>query len=332
MKRIFFGVLIAACVFVVPLAALAQSEEPVIYVIKQGDTLWGLSDRFLSDPFYWPDMWARNPSISNPHLIYPGQRLKIYPDRIEIEPAPAAAKGPRAAAPETEVAPEKTFTINGSEGFLAEKEPVPSGHIVVTKNDRQAVGTDDIVYTDIGRSRGARAGDRFSIYRQMETVSHPVKNYTIGYRIAPLGTLRLVELKDNNSKAVITRSFREVGPGAFLQPYRDRKREITLRAARKDLAGYIVSSRDGIITLGVGDIAYLDLGRKQGLQVGNLLYIVRDINPSMHYTAGKNLVLPKDVVGAVVVIDTGDNTSAALIVKSVEPIYRGYEVEAKKFQ
>lgn len=332
MKRIFLAVLLAACVFAVPLAVLAQPEEPVIYVIKQGDTLWGLSDRFLKDPFYWPDLWANNPAITNPHLIYPGQKVRIYPDRIEIEPAPvAAAKGPGAAAPQTEVAAEMAFLVNGAEGFLAEKEPNPSGHIVMTNNDKQLAGADDVVYTDIGRANGARTGERFSIFQQMEAVSHPVKNYTVGYRVASLGTLQIVELKDKNSKAIITRSFREIGPGSYLMPYRNRKREISLRAARKDFDGYIVSSRDGIITLGAGDIAYMDLGKKQGLEVGNLLYVVRDMKPGMSYSERKTRVLPKDVIGAVVIVDTGENTSTGLIVKSVEAIYRGDRVELKKY-
>ncbi len=333
MKRSFIAVLLAACVLAIPLTTLAQPEEPIIYIIKQGDTLWGLSDQFLKDPFYWPDLWARNPSVTNPHLIYPGQRLKIYPDRIEIEPAPsAAAKVPRATAPETGAAAEKTFVVNGSEGFLAEKEPKTSGHIIVTNNDKQLTGTDDVVYTDIGKAGGARTGERFSIFQTMETVSHPVKNYTVGYRVASLGTLQLVDLKKNNSKAIITRSYREIGPGAYLMPYRNRKREISLRAARKDFEGYIVSSRDGIITLGAGDIAYLDLGKKQGLEVGNVLYVVRDMKPSStNYFERKSRSLPRDVIGAVVIVDTGENTSTALIVKSVEAIYRGDRVDLKNY-
>ncbi len=333
MKRSFFAVLLAACFFAFPLTTLAQPEEPIIYVIKQGDTLWGLSDRFLKDPFYWPNLWARNPSVTNPHLIYPGQKLKIYPDRIEIEEAPTmVAKGPRAAAPETEVAAEKTFLVSGAEGFLAEKEPNPSGHIIVTNNDKQLVGTDDVVYTDMGRASGAKTGEKYSIFQKIESVGHPVKNYTVGYRIASQGTLQLVELKENSSKAIITRSYREAGPDSYLMPYRNRKREISLRAARKDFEGYIVSSRDGIITLGTGDIAYLDLGKKQGLEVGNFLYVVRDTKPgTTNYFEKKSRVLPKDVIGAVVVVDTGENTSTALIVKSVEAIYRGDRVELKKY-
>src|SRR5512138_2242526 len=63
----------------VPRSGHAQSEEPTVYVIQKGDTLWGLSERFMKDSRYWPNLWARNPEhITNPHFIFPGQKLKFY--------------------------------------------------------------------------------------------------------------------------------------------------------------------------------------------------------------------------------------------------------------
>jgi hypothetical protein len=332
MKRIFFGVLFLVSVLAVPLAALSQSEEPVIYVIEKGDTLWGLSDRFLNDPYYWPDLWARNPKITNPHLIYPGQRVRIYPDRIEIEPAPMAKAIPTTkAAPAKrtaeEVAPTRTFVVNGSEGFLLEKRINPAGHIIAAQNDRKLVGDHDVVYTDIGRVTGARQGDNFAIFSEVETVSHPVTNAVMGYRVASLGTLKLAELEKDNSKAIITRSYQEIGPGSYLMPYQGKKRPITLKAADRNLEGYIISTRDGNISVGAGDIAYLDLGKRQGLQPGNLLYVVRDITPERVYSDRKVGDLPKDVIGAIVVVDMGENTSTGLIVKSVVSIHKGDKVK-----
>src|SRR4051812_42339180 len=52
---------------------------PDEYTIQKGDTLWDLSQKFLNNPWYWPKIWSLNPSIENPHWIYPGNKLRIVP-------------------------------------------------------------------------------------------------------------------------------------------------------------------------------------------------------------------------------------------------------------
>ena len=47
------------------------------YIVKEGDTLWDLSDEFLHDPFAWPDLWENNRHIQDPHWIYPGDSLYL---------------------------------------------------------------------------------------------------------------------------------------------------------------------------------------------------------------------------------------------------------------
>src|SRR5512141_3206607 len=90
MKRKLLPLVLLLAVAVHAGSAFAK-DEPFIYVIKKGDTLWGLSERFLKDPHYWPDLWSRNdPDITNPHFIFPGQKVKVYPDRIVVEKAPPA--------------------------------------------------------------------------------------------------------------------------------------------------------------------------------------------------------------------------------------------------
>jgi hypothetical protein len=37
--------------------------------VRKGDTLWGISERYLDDPWLWPELWQLNPEISNPHLV-----------------------------------------------------------------------------------------------------------------------------------------------------------------------------------------------------------------------------------------------------------------------
>ena len=45
-------------------------------IVQKGDTL-DISTMFLEDPWYWPEIWFKNPQVENPHLIYPGDTLAI---------------------------------------------------------------------------------------------------------------------------------------------------------------------------------------------------------------------------------------------------------------
>ena len=61
----------------IPVAELAPNA-PDHYVVKRGDTLWGIAGVYLRRPWSWPQLWGMNKqAIANPHLIYPGQTLYL---------------------------------------------------------------------------------------------------------------------------------------------------------------------------------------------------------------------------------------------------------------
>lgn len=82
-----------------------KSDYPREYVVKKGDTLWGIASRFLVDPWYWPEIWYRNPQLENPHLIFPGDMLSLT--YINGRPALQVTRTEEVAAvvPTTEAAP-----------------------------------------------------------------------------------------------------------------------------------------------------------------------------------------------------------------------------------
>jgi len=329
--------LLLAMFLIVPCLAFAQEqEEPTIYVIKQGDTLWGLSERFIKDPKYWPNMWSKNSQITNPHLVYPGQKVRVFPDRLEFIPKEEAAapkkaptvtaSGATVATTESlaEVAKERTYSVRGSEGFILEKETRPSGTIISLNNNRNIAGDDDIVYTDIGRERGVKGGEKFSIFRKDGTVSHPASNEILGTKITPLGTVQLTDLEKSTSRAIITKTNQEITPGSYLLPARENKpREVTLKMSARELKGYIVDSYSGISIIAAGDIVYTDLGSDHGAEPGNMLYVVRDVTIDVSSTTGYTQRLPQELLGALVILETGKRTSTALVVKSIDAIYKG---------
>lgn len=70
-------------------------EEETAYTIKQGDTLWDIANTFLKDPFLWPFIWKANPDITNPDLIFAGNKLSIP----NIAPIERAMQAPAETAP-----------------------------------------------------------------------------------------------------------------------------------------------------------------------------------------------------------------------------------------
>jgi len=66
--------------FHVPFAA-SQPATPALldgwHVVRPGETLWDLAERYLGSEEAWPKLHALNPDVANPHQIKPGQRVRV---------------------------------------------------------------------------------------------------------------------------------------------------------------------------------------------------------------------------------------------------------------
>jgi|GEM_PF-494534 len=318
-------------------AIAADPEKPTIYIIKKGDTLWGLSERFIKDPNYWPQMWSKNGQITNPHFIYPGQQVRVFPDHLEFIPkeqqSKTAANGSqkaganKASEQKETVASEKMYSITGSEGFIMESDTIPDGVITSINHNRVIAGMDDIVYTNLGSSNGVKGGEKYDIYRKEIIIKHPHTGNIIGTKVTPLGSLQLQDVESNASRAVITASYREITSDAYiLKPRSNGKKEIALKEPVSTLSGYVVESFRGTSMIASGDVVFIDIGTTQGAEVGNMLYIVRDVKTNEAFYERAKATLPQELIGAVVIIETGNKSSTALVVKSVETIYKGDKI------
>lgn len=83
MKKIMLILLLAA-----PAAAVTQHK------VSQKEHLWGLARHYYGNPFLWRTIAEANPSVKNPHWIYPGQVLLIPDMPRQQAPAVVEASAP----------------------------------------------------------------------------------------------------------------------------------------------------------------------------------------------------------------------------------------------
>ncbi len=323
--------ILLACLLLLPLSSWAQGNQGAgqTYVIKKGDTLWGISQRFLQDPDYWPDLWANNPFIRNPHFIYPGQKVAIYDGRIEIVPtrpkAPETHPAPKPVPPK----PQEQITIKslgGSEGFVGEDGLASAGRLVDTVDNRLLMATGDTVFLQMNDLAAVHPGDRYSLVQIGKEVIHPVSGKVIGRQVTPVGTVKITAVDADVATAVITTAYREIQRGARVIPYHPAARKIALKKATRSLSGTLVASQRDQIVLAQWNVIYIDLGSQDGLEVGNLLNLSRPRKATERALQGKEIQLPDTLVGSAVVLKTEAHTASALVLKSVAPIYRGDRV------
>jgi hypothetical protein len=106
--RITLSLAILSTCVASPAALAAQQTAPQQqreHVVRKGDTLWDLAALYLSNPFQWPLIFDANRGVvENPHWIYPAERL-IIPPVLQDQTAVAVAVQPVAPEPAVATSP-----------------------------------------------------------------------------------------------------------------------------------------------------------------------------------------------------------------------------------
>jgi len=72
--------LVASLALLLSSAVVAQDESAIAegwHVVRPGETLWSLAERYLGSDENWPVLHALNPEIEDPHWIAPGDRVRV---------------------------------------------------------------------------------------------------------------------------------------------------------------------------------------------------------------------------------------------------------------
>ena len=304
MRKTFVALLLLA------LGTAAQAEirlregHPQQYSVARGDTLWDISARFLQQPWQWPQVWAVNPQVRNPHLIYPGDVLNlVYLDgqpRIVLQRG--ESRGTVRLSPQVrrealaEAIP--TIPLGKINSFLlsnrivddaAELERAP--YILAGNAERVVSGAGDRIYA---------RGDFAEVVAREDDIA----------------TLRL------------TRTTQEVRLADRLLPTEARQISSTFMPAApvEAIDGLILDVPRGVTQVGLLDVVTLDKGRRDGLDEGHVLAVYKTGETVRDRVTGERVKVPDERAGLLMVFRSYDKLSYGLVLMAQRQLAVGDKI------
>lgn len=311
--------------------------HPDQYVVKRGDTLWGISAMFLRDPWYWPEIWYANPQVENPHLIYPGDVLTlVYVDgqpRIQVQRGAVARGGTEKLSPRVremgleEAIPTIPIEVIGAflnRGTFLQKRDIASSPYVVAIRDNHIVGAaGNELYVRGEELGGLNQG--YSVVRVGEKLVDPDDGDFLGYEGIYVGE-GMIRRTGDPSTLFLSASDREAMEGdRLIQQNIVLPARFIPRPPSSQVEGSIIQVVDGVSQVGQYQVIIINRGTDHGLEPGNVLRVwQRGSKATDQPKPGRisqKVQLPDEPAGLSIVFRTFDRVSYALIVRATSEIH-----------
>ena len=316
-----------------------QENAPARYTVKQGDTLWGIANRFLKNPWKWPEVWGMNKEdIQNPHLIYPGEVIALDRSgalprlRLEGVPEGGLARWNGFELQVTKLEPQvRTTALAAAIPTIAAKdlapfitrslvlEPGSMSHapkIITGVDYRVVLGANDTVFAvGVDRSKGSA----WSIYRPGRSFVDPDTKEDLGAEAIYLGEAE-VESFGQMSALRILRSRLEVSSGDRLALRADLPMAPYVpRAPDQKIFGKVLGGdSDTLSEIGPLAMVVLNRGARDGLAPGQVLSLYRNLGRAS--VDGRMLSLPQEEYGLVMIYRVFPKVSFALVMAARHPV------------
>lgn len=259
-----------------------KSDHPDRHVVVKGDTLWGISAKFLKDPWQWPKVWKLNRAqIKNPHLIYPGDvvmldmssgspQLRLLRETVTLEPGAVVEPLEKTAIP--------TIPLNVIAPFLSQPLVIENGQL--DNSPRIIAGQDNRVVLSPGTRiyiNKIEEGDGINwfVYRPNGNIVDPDTNQILGTEAAYLGDAKITKYGEPASADII-RAKEEIFTRDRLVPTGDATiTSFVPHAPDTEVTGRIINIYGGVAEAGPQSIVSISRGSAEGIEVGHVLAVNR---------------------------------------------------------
>jgi hypothetical protein len=308
------AVAVLSAFFLLPVAANAQQEstsvarpsspavvpppaEGLIHTVAEGDTLWDLAAKHLGSPWKWTEIWERNRYVTNPHYIYPGNRIVIFPPAptmvgiqeeapvLAAPPAPEAAPSvaqppaaaPVAAIPIKPVPREPYLDITPAEfvraGEFLREMPKGVGRIWGGQEPKVGFSENDIVYLLLDKE--IPAGQLLGVYRVRGPLPVSGERVRTGYVKFLVGIIQVGRVtREGQLTARVRQSFMDLTREDLISEEIPAYTAVKIVPGEEGLEAVVIATRNWNEELATGDFVYLDRGSEAGVAMGNVFRVV----------------------------------------------------------
>jgi hypothetical protein len=310
--------MVAALTMLLPVVALAQAR-PASHTVKKGDTLWDIARTYLGDPFQWPQIYRINTDVvEDPHWIYPGEVLRLAGDSGVT--AVPQAETPVPGTPQAEVSdtgdgagmelfrrrnatdaqaafrsyrdikpPLLRATDFHSSGFLTEGDTLPFGQLLgpVTPEQIESIRSRAAVQLLTRVAVVPPAGASYSPGDTLITLVRRPGPVGYGEIVHPTGLMRVTGMNGDQVIGDIIAVYGPIRDGQWVLPAEQfgNRTGTAYQPVTDGVQGQILAPRERRELRQLENVLFLDIGRGEGVALGDLFEARRDAGPQPGATA-----------------------------------------------
>ena len=237
--------------------------------------------------------------------------------------------------------PPPVVTVRSS-GMVTPEELANAGSLAASFEERELLSIYDTAYVTFKGDVPARVGDKVIIFRPDGDVVQPVTHQKLASQTKTVGTAKVIAVNGQLATVQIERTWEEISRGDLVRPWVSQDQRVAPKPNTADVKGIIVSAVQGdLTTFGEAHEVFIDKGSADGVQVGNTFAVVRKgdglsnelLAGTASRTAGEGgdaanrVKVPDENVGLLLVVDSREHLSTAIVIKSIRELEMGDHVE-----
>lgn len=302
-----------------------RDDVPDTYTVVKGDTLWDISATFLKNPWMWPEIWHVNTQIENPHLIYPGDVIRlVYMEgqpRLTLDTSGRVYKlSPKArvlsAGEAIDTIPlDKINSFLSRSRIVTKEELEAAPYVVAGYNENLIVGAGDSLYA---RGLFEKGSTVYGIYRKGEEYRDPETRERLGIQALDIGTGTLRAVSGEVGTLDISRTTEEIRMGDRLLRQEERSIDSTFfpSAPQGEVNGVILAVEGGLNQVGKMDVVVINRGSREGMAAGNVLAVYKRGGRVRDRVEGGSVQLPDQRAGLLMIFRAFDKISFGLVLEA----------------